>query len=461
MTVVDLLRITVRAQRLGSSAAVDLALPAEMELGEVMPCVVDLVGRQLGEGSSGCTERWTLSRLDGSALTESMTLDENGVREGDLLLLTAQALTYARDFTDMSHYVVDASGSPDHDAGWSRQLGVLTWAWSAGVGGVTLVVPSHLAHGNRAVAAAIVTIAATVAAVIAGRTEPESFVTPSFGMTAVAFGAVAGYLMVPGGPAPPNFFLAAAICSAISTVLLHAASRGSTLFIAIATLSSAVAITAAIATVWPIATATLGAAMAAASLAMLSLAAKVSIFLTRLSPQMPDGSDAPDDCAPLPAISGVVRAERGHRVLTGLLAGFSSSAALGTVLTIADRPADNNTWVRFAFVAAIAVALIFRACQLRGVARRALVLVAGLISVTAAFALVVASDPRHAFWVCLVVVALGAGALWLTRVAFGSRLSPFARRGVEAVDYLALAAVVPMAGWICGVFGLVRGLGLT
>ena len=336
----------------------------------------------------------------------------------------------------------------------------LRGAWSAGVGGVTLVVPSHLAHGNRAVVAAIVTIAATVAAVIAGRTEPESFVTPSFGMTAVAFGAVAGYLMVPGGPAPPNFFLAAAICSAISTVLLHAAGRGSTLFIAIATLSSAVAITAAFATVWPVATATLGAAMAAVSLAMLSLAAKVSIFLTRLSPQMPDGSDALDDCAPVTAVSGVVRAERGHRVLTGLLAGFSLSAALGTVLTIADRPADN-TWVRFAFAAAIAVALIFRACQQRGVARRSLVLVAGLISATAAFALVVASDPRHGFWVCLVAVTLGAGALWLPRVNFGSRLSPFARRGVEAVDYLALAAVVPMAGWICGVFGLVRGSGLT
>ena len=460
MTVVDLLRITVRAHRLGSSAAVDLALPAEMELGEVMPCIVDLVGRQLGEGSLGCTERWTLSRLDGSALDESMTLDENGVRDGDLLLLTTEALTYARDFTDMSHYVVDASGSPDHDDGWSRQLGVLAWSWSAGVGGVTLVLPSHLAHGNRAVVAAIVTIAATVAAVIAGRTELESFVTPSFGMTAVAFGAVAGYLMVPGGPAPPNFFLAAAICTAISTVLLHVTSRGSTLFIAIATLSSVVAITAAIATVWPVATATLGAVMAAASLAMLSLAAKVSIFLTRLSPQMPDGSDALDDCAPIPVISGAVRAERGHRVLTGLLAGFSLSAALGTVLTIADRPADN-TWVRFAFAAAVAVALIFRACQQRGIARRALILVAGLISATAAFALVVASDPRHAFWVCLVAVTLGAGALWLTRVNVGSRLSPFARRGVEAVDYLALAAVVPIAGWICGVFGLVRGLSLT
>ena len=460
MAVVDLLRITVRAHRLGSSAAVDLALPAEMELGEVMPSIVDLVGRQVGEGSPGCTERWTLSRLDGSALDESMTLDENGVRDGDLLLLTTEVPTYARDFTDMSSYVVDASGSTDHDDGWSRQLGVLAWSWSAAVGGVTLVLPSNLAHGNRAVVAAIVTVAATIAAVIAGRTELEPFVTPSLGMTAVAFGAVAGYLMVPGGPAPPNFFLAAAICATISTVLLHVTNRGWTLFIAIATLSSVVAISAAIATVWPVVTATLGAVMAAASLAVLSLAAKLSIFLARLSPQMPDGSDALDDCATVPMVSGVVRAARGHRVLTGLLAGFSLAAALGTVLTIAHRPADN-TWIRFAFTAAIAVALIFRACQQRGVARRALILVAGLISATAAFAVVVDSDPKHAFWVCLVAVALGAGALCLTRVNVGSRLSPFARRGVEAVDYLALAAVVPMAGWICGAFGLVRGLSLA
>ena len=284
--------------------------------------------------------------------------------------------------------------------------------------------------------------------------------TLSFGTTAVAFGAVAGYLMVPGGPAPPNFFLAAAICSAISTVLLHVTSRESTLFIAIATLSSVVAISAAIATVWPVPIATLGAVMATASLAMLSLAAKVSIFLTRLSPRMPDGSDALGDCAAIPVISGIAKAERGHRVLTGLLAGFSLSAALGTVLIIAGGPA-GNTWVRVAFAAAIAVALIFRACQQRGVARRALVLLAGLISATAAFATVVVSDPKHASWVCLLAVALGAGALCLTRVNLGSRLSPFARRGIETVDYLALAAVVPMAGWICGAFGLVRGLSLT
>jgi type VII secretion integral membrane protein EccD len=460
MTDVDLYRITVRAHRSGSSAAVDLVLPAEMELGELMPCIVDLVGEQFGE-SLGGTERWTLSQVDGSTLKESMTLSENGVRDGGLLLLTTEAVTYERTFADMSHYVVDASRPPDRDAGWSQRLAVLAWGWSAGVGGVTLVWPSHLAQGNRAVAAAIVTIAAAVAAVIGSRTELEPNVALSSGATAVAFGAMAGYLLVPGGPAPPNFFLAAAISSAISAVLLNVTSRESVSFIAIAAFSSVVAIAAASATVWPVPTATLGAVLATASLAMLSLAAKVSIFVTGLSPRMPDdASDALGDYATVPVTAGVERAQRGHHVLTGLLAGFSLSAALGTVLIIADEPVAD-TWVRFGFAAAMAVALIFRACQQHGAARRALVLLSGLISATAAFALVVVSAPKHAFWVCLLAVALGATALCLTRVSFGSRLSPFARRGVEFVDYLALAAVVPMAAWICGVYGLVRGLSLT
>jgi type VII secretion integral membrane protein EccD len=271
---------------------------------------------------------------------------------------------------------------------------------------------------------------------------------------------MAGYLMVPGGPAPPNFLLAAAVSAAISTVLLHGTNRGSVFFIAIAAFSSVVAIAAACATIWTVSTATLGALLATASLAMLSLAAKMSVFLTGLSPRMPDAGDALGDWASVPAMTGIVRAQRGHRCVTGLLAGLSLSAALGTVLIIADRPADDQ-WVRLAFVAAMAVALIFRACQQRGVVRKAVVLLAGLISATAAFALVLFSDPGRASWVCLVAVALGAGALCLPGASFGSRLSPFGRRGVEFVDYLALAAVVPMAGWICGAYGLARGLSLT
>ena len=98
-----------------------------------------------------------------------------------------------------------------------------------GLGATTLAWPGPSAPGTRAVVAAIVAAAATVAAIIASRIDAEPLPTVTLGMTAAVFGAVAGFLVVPGGPAPPNFFLAAAICSAVSAVLMHVTSRGTTL----------------------------------------------------------------------------------------------------------------------------------------------------------------------------------------------------------------------------------------
>ena len=80
-----------------------------------------------------------------------------------------------------------------------------------------------------------------------------------------------------------------------------------------------------------------GAALAAASLAMINVAAKLSILLTGLSPRMPSSVDATADEETLPAGVGALRAARGHQTLTGLLAGFSLSAALGVALVAADR----------------------------------------------------------------------------------------------------------------------------
>ena len=78
-------------------------------------------------------------------------------------------------------------------------------------------------------------------------------------------------------------------------------------------------------------------ALAAASLAMINAAAKLSIVLTGLSPRMPSSVDAAADEDPLPAGVGALRVARGHQTLTGLLAGFSLSAALGVALVVADR----------------------------------------------------------------------------------------------------------------------------
>lgn len=460
MTVVDLCRLTVRAHRLGLTAAVDVALPARLEIGEMLPAVVDLVGEPKEATGWDVAEPWRLSRLDGSALDESMTLHENGIRDGDVLLLSTEALIPQRSFNDLSHYVVDASASVDRDRGGSRRIGALSCFWSAGFGAAALVWQSHATVGSRAVVAGIVALMATAAAIVASRVDAQPLPTLTLGMAAAAFGAVAGFLMVPGGPAPPNFFLAATVCSAVSTVLLHVTSRGTTLFITIATVSTVAAIATAIVAIWPAPTRAVGAVLAAASLAMLSAAAKLSIHLTGLSPRMPSTTDASSDDGTVPAAVGAFRARRAHHTVTGLLAGFSLSGALGAVLVAADQHGQNE-WKGVAFSGVVSVVLILRASQQSGAVRSTAIHLAGLISTTAAFTLATFSAPKHAAGICLVAVALGAGALCWTHTGFGSRLSPFARRGIEVVDYVAIAAVVPLACWVGGALDFVRGLSLT
>ena len=78
-------------------------------------------------------------------------------------------------------------------------------------------------------------------------------------------------------------------------------------------------------------------------------------------------------------------------------------------------------------------------------------------SVTVAFALTVVAIPRQANWAGVVAVIAGVGAL---RVGFGATVSPVARRGVDLLEYLVVAAVVPLACWVVGLYGVFRGLSL-
>jgi hypothetical protein len=56
---------------------------------------------------------------------------------------------------------------------------------------------------------------------------------------------------------------------------------------------------------------------------------------------------------------------------------------------------------------------------------------------------------------------LAAASLYLGFVAPAQALSPVVGRGVDVLERLALVAMVPLTCWICGLYGVVRGLNLT
>ncbi len=447
MTVSNLCRLTVQTYHDDRPVAVDLALPTGLELCELIPSVVDVIGDGPGADNGFAGERWTLTRLNGSVLNESMTLHENGVRNGDILLLCTAPPHSETLVADLCHSVVDASPSAGRNPGMASRLSAIASLCTAGCGAVALACGSSPAV-SRAVVAAMVAVAAIAGSIGASRLESEPLPSVVLGVIAAAFAAVAGFLVVPGGPAPPNLFLAAAICAAASMVLLYVNPCGATCFIAVAAFAGTTAIAAGLVAIWPAPAATVGAILAAISLALSGLAARLSIAVTGLSPTMPS------------AAGDAVRARRGHQTYTGLLAGFSASAASGVVLMAADQ-SDESTLSGVVFTSVVSAVLLLQARRQRGLLRCAVVFGSGMVSASATFALTVLFLPRHAHWLCLIAVVLGVGAMRLSIGDVTTRFSPVVRRGVDVLDYVAVASVIPLTCWVADVFGIVRGLSLT
>jgi hypothetical protein len=56
---------------------------------------------------------------------------------------------------------------------------------------------------------------------------------------------------------------------------------------------------------------------------------------------------------------------------------------------------------------------------------------------------------------------MGAVALCIASIGGATTISPIGRRSVELLEYLAFAVVVPLAVWLCGLYGATRSLNLS
>lgn len=198
----------------------------------------------------------------------------------------------------------------------------------------------------------------------------------------------------------------------------------------------------------------IGAASALASLGLLGVAARMSVLLAGLSPQLlptPDMDETEAGGAGLAA-----RALRADAWLSSLLAGFSSAAAVGAVVTVlAGAPRLSC----MAFGAVTGALLLLRA-RSSDSARMLTFVIAGIGVVGATFGVAAWCTPGHGPWVAAATATLAAAATYVGCVPPTVSLPPLLRRGVEATEWLALAAMVPLTGWICGLYGAVRGLNL-
>jgi type VII secretion integral membrane protein EccD len=449
-------RVSIHA----GTAALDLALPAGVPVASLIPPIVDMLDRYGGDGFGGpAAKRYQLSLPGESALPASTTLAQNGIRDGAVLLLSQPSIALPTprydDVAEAVSTTIDAMAHP-----WNRMASQLTGAVAAccltGIGGLALIrnALSDNATRNIVTTAAVAALAGLVAllvAVIAHRAYRDPIAGLTLNLMATGFAAVAGFLAVPGVSGGPSVLLAAMTAAVTSVLALRATGCGVVTLTAVASFAMVIAAAALVAVITAAPVHAISSVCVLISVGLLGLAGRVSIVLSGLSPQLP----------PAPYLDSLepggdylaAKAIRADGWMASLLAAFASCAAVGALVTALAGTSRSGC---ITFAAITGALLLLRA---RHDKRRTLIFaITGTVTIGATFAVAAVSAPEHGPWIAAMTATLAAVAIHLGFVAPARSFSPVLRRGAELLECLALVAMVPLTCWICGLYGVVRGL---
>jgi type VII secretion integral membrane protein EccD len=412
--------VCIQSDRDGDPVAVDVGLPSGVSIGELLPAIVDLVDGRAGP--AGAPRRWRLDLPAGNTLSWSSSLLDNGIRDGDLLILAQGDAPTLEPIRVEPFRTVLAARPPTFPLGDVLPgvvcvlvviLASAALAWTAGSQWAT----------TGAIVAAVGTAAAAGVAMISGYAAAST-------VAVVCLACATGFLAVPSGPAVPNVFLASAAAFSASVLMLRLSGRASSALTATASLALLVAL----ATVVALPAKATGAALAATALALLALAPRLALVLAGLGPHQRHG-DLAD------------RAVAGHATVSGLVAGGAATAASGmALLAVAGHTGSGGVPSVVTFTALIGTALLLRARTFVDPVRQISLIAGGFVGLAASLS-VAAAAHQH-------VVTPIAGTLIVVGLVAGQRPPSGAAvaRTLDRLEYVALTAVVPVGCWAAGVY---------
>ena len=467
----DLARVTILAKH----TQVDMAIPVDVPVALVIPSVVDMVAqhsRQNDFDNSGeqfQPAEWVLARVGRPPFSNSLSLGEQGVRDGELLMLeSADHVAPAPLFDDIMYNVAIADA--DHFRAWSPTVARITGsviavlAMLAGCAGL-LTAPDALPGYVTGAVAAFITILLVVAATVMSRMYGDRSTALVLGGCALPAAFAAGMLLVPDQYSWANILLGAVFVGATSILTWRVSGVGLALFIGASTLSAFAVPAALVGLLTSQPTKAIGAVVAAVALGALSLAPRLSMFLSKLplppvpSPGTPidPTEDDPDDQRALPTMA-VLRAksERARLYLGGLVTATTLITIIGA-LAATDPTSGSPYWPGVALAMVSAAVLLFRSRTYAG-AEQAVVLLTGgaviLLAIMIAAALTV-EQPLAVFGAAMVMLI---GALILGLIVPNQSATPPMRRAVELLEYAFVAAVAPLVFWVAELYSLIRSL---
>jgi type VII secretion integral membrane protein EccD len=448
-----LTRITVSSPR----RRVDLALPAEVPLAELLPDLLQRAGDGLadqGQQHGG----WVLHRFGGTRIAATESMAAAGVRDGEVLhLLPARTGWPEPEYDDVVDEI--AVRSRLLGARWSGAATRIAAVLAAGaVLLVGLLPPAGAASAGGAgeagaAGAALLGLAAVLlgAGVLASRAYGEPLVGVALSAYSLPVAFVGGLHLLGDGPLSASHLIVATTALVVWAVA-GALGAGGGLWIFVGGAAAGLLGSAAAMAATATDAARAAAVLLVAAVAGGTLAPSLAIRLGRLPlpvVTLPPDAD-PIVLAARPDRDRVLAAvARSDAMLTGLLLGVAVAAAGGAWVLRDAGPAA------LALTLVAGLALLLRARLLVTVRQRAPLLAGGTATLLMPFATGALSVERFAVPVLAVaVVGLAAAGVRYRRRA----PSPYLGRAADLVEVLCLISVIPLAAAVLDLYAAMRGL---
>ncbi|GAB3160487.1 type VII secretion integral membrane protein EccD [Micromonospora sonneratiae] len=439
----------------------DVALPDNLIVAELLPHLLRHAGDDLGERTGG----WVLRRATGAVLEASRNLSAQGVRDGELLHLSPGR----DDWPELAYddvVEVIAGGARRAGRSWgnaaTRRAGLAVTSAALCLGVVVLLLAGSPGPLTGGVGLGLAAVLAVLGILLA-----RAFSDAGAGAVVAACGlpyAFAGgaLLAAPDGVGVTelgvsSLLLGSAALLVFSVVGYTGVAAVQRLFMAGLTtgVTGLLAALLCLAGLSPAGTAAVSLTIAIGLLPSYPL---VASWLGRLPvPELPNRPEEILKDRPVPKRSDVFSAvARATELLSGMLLSTAiiSAVAIAFLLTM-----DFSTLARI-LAASGAVALLLRARLFAIPQQRVPLLVSGALGlavlVVSAVLNVGSGAPRLlllALLLIMVATVLAAGLVYSRRAP-----SPYLGRAADIIDVVAIMALIPLACGVAGVFSAIQGM---
>ncbi|NBE82880.1 type VII secretion integral membrane protein EccD [Micromonospora rubida] len=452
-------RITIVAPR----TRMDLALPTDVPLADLLPTLLRHAGEDLAD--DGVRHGgWSLARLGGQPLDGGRTAAQLGLRDGEVLYFTPRAAAAPEIvFDDVVDAVATATNQRpgSWQVGTTRSFSVLfaAAALSAGALAALFAGPPQL---PGAIAALLVAVALVVSAAVLSRAAGDSRTGSVLALAGIGHAAIGGLLVLAGDRAltelaSPHVLLAATAVVVFGAVAALAVGDRLPLFFGATAVGAAVGLGAVVSLAFSVGAPAAAAVVATVAFGFLPALPMASYRLARLPvPSIPTGpDDLKTDTETVDGRQVLRLSERADAFLTGLLWTVALLVLGGEVVLALDGRLPSTL-----LCLVLALLSLLRARPFIGRAQRAPVLLAGTLGLglTAAATFAAGSTALRLGVVLggLVVVAVISLIYGLT--VAGKRISPVWGRLLDIVEIMLIISLVPLAAWVCGLYGWIVNL---